>query len=1139
MLSVVGLSLAFSNSSQSADRASRIGELLLAQAGPVLGAPGAQAPPALPTPTADDDDQDASPAGGEVQTRGPVHEAFARPVEMNAEPGPVIAKRPPDPIEEVPPDAAPEGENVQWISGYWAWDDDRNDFIWISGVFRNSPPRQTWVAGYWSEVPGGYQWTSGFWATPGGNGNGATNDAVQYIAEAPPPSQEVGPSSPQPSENHFWVPGTWVYRQTNYAWQPGYWTPCQENWVFTPAQYVWTPAGYVFVPGYWDYAVARRGCLFAPVYFPQPVYVQPAYAYRPSVLINIGLFDDCLFVRPRYCHYYVGDYFAPSYATYGFRPWFSAGVRVGNVGIGINNGFGYDPLFVYANWHNSRNNRNWVADRQRHFDDLRDNPGRRPPQTFAAQQALIRKGGAGDRRDQQIAATIKQVEKDPNRGGVKMRDLSASDRQEFVKQSKDFKVVTQERAKLEKDNVVSGLVDGSGNARRNRTADGNGKDGVAGIGNNDLPVNAKTLKLPTVAANKVSIGDVGGKNNSGNNTGDKGTLGNLPANGDGNKLSNDMRRQGKGSNNDNDDTPRTNRKSLTDATKNPSGNDNRGNGANKGVGNLGGIANGNNTGNSDSNTSGNTRSRLGTTGQGFGAGNSSNATGNGTLGQAQGGNTTTQGGDSNSNSANRTRTRTGTGTTALGGNDNKSNNLGNNNPGNLGNNNPGSGNDTNGAPTTRRSTTNPNSSANGSNSGGNNSGAGTSKSRTLGSTNSMTMPNGSNGIGQGNSSGGNPSLRSNIQSDSGNSTRSTRSSGGGGGDSNSQPTVRSFNPSGGGGGNLGAGGGGGGGNASNSGRSSSNSSNNNSSSGGGNSKSSQSKQDDDNNKRNNKRSENSPRTNTDLMPSSERALVDSGRGLAIERKALKDASSAGKDDLAELTKSPFAPNKDELNLDLPQERRKTDGAASNSSPGAWRVPTLQTLNRGSARSTLSQNGTNGPSSDLSAGGDAAGKNQTSRGSGLTLKSAKDNAKANSDPSGGYAASAGSSTRPGQGPSLSGSKSAYDYQALAQRGQSISQNSGLAVGSNGGSSGSPLDRTTKDPVTKFGLGDRTMYGPGGLPGASSPSSSPDATRGSGSYMSSSSLPTLSKWQRSSSTGTVQNFDPSGSSSRSYDPAAQSR
>src|SRR5262245_24029566 len=57
----------------------------------------------------------------EVQARGPVHEAFAAPVERDPEPGIVVAKQPPEPVPELPPDTKPEGDNVQWIPGYWAW----------------------------------------------------------------------------------------------------------------------------------------------------------------------------------------------------------------------------------------------------------------------------------------------------------------------------------------------------------------------------------------------------------------------------------------------------------------------------------------------------------------------------------------------------------------------------------------------------------------------------------------------------------------------------------------------------------------------------------------------------------------------------------------------------------------------------------------------------------------------------------------------------------------------------------------------------------------------------------------------------------------------------------------------------------
>src|SRR5215471_12079585 len=101
--------------------------------------------------------------GVEVQTRGPVHEAFAGVVSFRPEPGVVVTKAPPDPIEEVPPDQKPAGANVAWIPGYWAWDDDRNDFLWVSGVWRSLPPGRQWVPGYWAQEGNQYQWISGYW----------------------------------------------------------------------------------------------------------------------------------------------------------------------------------------------------------------------------------------------------------------------------------------------------------------------------------------------------------------------------------------------------------------------------------------------------------------------------------------------------------------------------------------------------------------------------------------------------------------------------------------------------------------------------------------------------------------------------------------------------------------------------------------------------------------------------------------------------------------------------------------------------------------------------------------------------------------------------------------------------------------
>src|SRR6266568_2219364 len=59
--------------------------------------------------------------GVQVAPRGPIHEAFAQPLSLNPEPGALVAKQPPAPVPELPPDQKPAGDNVQWIPGYWAW----------------------------------------------------------------------------------------------------------------------------------------------------------------------------------------------------------------------------------------------------------------------------------------------------------------------------------------------------------------------------------------------------------------------------------------------------------------------------------------------------------------------------------------------------------------------------------------------------------------------------------------------------------------------------------------------------------------------------------------------------------------------------------------------------------------------------------------------------------------------------------------------------------------------------------------------------------------------------------------------------------------------------------------------------------
>ena len=332
----------------------------------IRGSAQTEAPPVPPPP-----DLPAPQEGVDVQARGPVHEAFAEATDPNPQPGPVIAKQPPDPIDELPPDQKPDGTNVQWVPGYWAWVAESTNFLWVSGFWRDVPPGHRWVPGHWQQVQDGWQWVSGFWAP----------EDLQEVNYLPPPPQSIdaGPSTPAPDDTSTYVPGCWVFQQQRFLWRPGFWLPFQPGYVWTPARYTWTPVGCVFNEGYWDHPFGDRGLLFAPVAI-APRLLGRRWTYTPSYVVQPDFLLGALFVHRGTYHYYFGDYFEPRYARGGFVPWVDYRVAR-NVP---------DANFAYYG-HEFRRDPGWAKGLRELYVARANGTVPRPPRTLVQQNQVIQK----------------------------------------------------------------------------------------------------------------------------------------------------------------------------------------------------------------------------------------------------------------------------------------------------------------------------------------------------------------------------------------------------------------------------------------------------------------------------------------------------------------------------------------------------------------------------------------------------------------------------------------------------------------------------------------------------------------------------------------------------------------------------
>jgi hypothetical protein len=159
-------------------------------------------------------------------------------------------------------------------------------------------------------------------------------------------------------------------------------------------------------------------------------------------VIDLHVFAHHLFLRPRYQHYYFGDYYAADYRGEGYYPWFS-----------VNSGrYGYDPIFAYDRWQH-RGESGWVQRQQADFDNRRDHEDARPPRTWAgfglrtARDATSNVGLPG------VAGLLDNLGRRSD-SGVRFQPVDPSERQQFRQNAQDVQRFREQRQKQEAEGIA-------------------------------------------------------------------------------------------------------------------------------------------------------------------------------------------------------------------------------------------------------------------------------------------------------------------------------------------------------------------------------------------------------------------------------------------------------------------------------------------------------------------------------------------------------------------------------------------------------------------------------------------------------------------------------------------------------------
>jgi hypothetical protein len=197
---------------------------------------------------------------------------------------------------------------------------------------------------------------------------------------------------------------------------------------------VWTPAGYLFVDGFWDYELAQRGVLFAPVSFRRG-YHGWGFSYTPSVVLNTRRLTEFLFVNSPCGCYCFGDYFEPSHVQAGIFPWFAFHLS----------SLGYDPFFAFSSWAHHKD-AGWHERLITDFRAFRDDARLRPPRTL---DDLLTRGRRSGERSESLALPFSRFVARTDSSSMRFENLSAAEHGEIRRSRHHYYRAASERFEFE------------------------------------------------------------------------------------------------------------------------------------------------------------------------------------------------------------------------------------------------------------------------------------------------------------------------------------------------------------------------------------------------------------------------------------------------------------------------------------------------------------------------------------------------------------------------------------------------------------------------------------------------------------------------------------------------------------------